>query len=267
MARYGHIFYISVIAILLGIGLWRWPRATESQPQTSPQESTPTTATRNVAQQETLTQKDEFRRFHTALLEKTEDYSHLTWLGQPIWQSPLDLWTLQETIFEVKPDVLIECGTFRGGSSLFFAQLFDVMGHGRVITIDIQKLHNLSHPRVLYLIGNSVSPEIVQRVRDEVSHVKGPVMVVLDSDHSKKHVLRELEAYHDFVTPGSFLHVQDGVIDELPIMRPYRPGPLAAIEEFLRDHDEFEVDQERCERFLITHHPKGWLRRKTQASN
>jgi cephalosporin hydroxylase len=140
------------------------------------------------------------------------------------------------------------------------------MGKGRVITIDIGKFHNLSHPRVTYLIGDSASPEIVEQVRDAVKRVAGAVMVVLDSNHSQSHVRNEMEAYHGFVTPQSFLHVQDGVIDVLPGMSG-RPGPLPAIEEFLREHDEFTLDQERSERFLITHHPKGWLRRRNDVSN
>jgi cephalosporin hydroxylase len=86
-------------------------------------------------------------------------------------------------------------------------------------------------------------------------------MVLLDSDHNEAHVLRELELYHRFVTSGSFLLVQDGVIDTLKMFAAFRPGPLPAIEAFLSAHPEFEVDTERCSRFLITHSPKGWLRR------
>ena len=86
-------------------------------------------------------------------------------------------------------------------------------------------------------------------------------MVILDSDHSKDHVFKELELYAPLVTPGSFILVQDGVVDTLPRFRQLRPGPLPAIKQFLEGHPEFEVDVERNERFLITHHPWGWLRR------
>ncbi len=200
-------------------------------------------------------------QFHTALVAETDNYRGLTWLGKPIWQPPLDLWTLQETIFEIRPELIIETGTFRGGSSYFFAQLFDLMGQGRVITIDIEKLHDLSHPRITYLIGDSVSPEVVGQVHEEVERTEGPVMVILDSDHTKSHVLGELEVYSRFVSPGSYVNVQDGVIDVLPRFAAGKPGPLAAITEFLERHPEFEVDRDRSERFLITHHPSGWLRR------
>lgn len=136
------------------------------------------------------------------------------------------------------------------------------MGHGRVITIDIEKMHDLSHPRVTYLLGSSVAPKILEQVASTVAATSGPIMVLLDSDHSETHVRRALDSYHRFVTPGSFLLVQDGIIDTLPVFAPGRPGPLPAIEAFLRVHPEFEVDTERCTRFLITHSPRGWLRRR-----
>jgi cephalosporin hydroxylase len=201
--------------------------------------------------------------FQAALIQKTDNYQNVTWLGEPIWQSVLDVWALQETVFEVKPELIIECCTFKGGSSYFFAHLFDLMGKGRVITVDIEKQHNLSHPRVTYLIGDCASPEIVQQIRTVRDTITGPVMVVLDSDHSAAHVKKELDAYASFVTPGSFLHVQDGVIDTQPMFGGLRPGPLRAIEAFMPEHPEFEVDLARSEKFLITHHPKGWLRRKS----
>jgi cephalosporin hydroxylase len=202
------------------------------------------------------------QEFFTQLIEKTENFGHLKWLGKPIWQNLLDLWTIQETIYEIRPGLLIESGTNRGGSSYFFASLFDLMGYGRVITIDVEKLHDLSHPRVTYLLGSSVAPEILEQVASVAATTSGPIIVLLDSDHNEAHVRREMDAYHRFVTPGSFLLVQDGVIDTLPVFAAGRPGPLPAIEAFLKEHPEFEVDTERCSRFLITHSPKGWLRRR-----
>jgi cephalosporin hydroxylase len=205
--------------------------------------------------------------FFTCLIRRTNNFGNLTWLGEPIWQNVLDLWTIQETLCALRPGLLIECGTNRGGSSRFFATIFDFIGHGRVVTIDIAKLHDLCHPRVTYLLGSSVSSEVLHQVAHVVSQASGPVMVLLDSDHSAEHVRREMEAYHGFVTPGSFLVVQDGVIDTLRIFASGRPGPLCAIETFLKDHPEFEVDAELCTRFLITHSPKGWLRRKVSDGN
>lgn len=203
------------------------------------------------------------QRFFARLVRKTDNFANQTWLGQPILQNVFDLWTIQETLAELRPALLIECGTNRGGSSYYFATLFDLMGHGRVITIDIEKTHDLSHPRVTYLIGSSIEPEVLDQVAGAVAETAGPVMVLLDSDHTEAHVRREIDLYHRFVTQGSFLMVQDGVIDTLPIFATNRPGPLPAIESFLKMHPEFEVDSERSTRFLITHSPKGWLRRRS----
>lgn len=205
------------------------------------------------------------RLFFMDLIQKTNNFGDVTWMGHPVWQNVLDLWTIQETLVAVKPDLLIECGTNRGGSALFYGQLFDLLGNGRVITIDVEKMHARSHPRVTFLIGSSTAPEIVEQVRRAAQAVTGPVVVILDSDHSAGHVARELDAYAPLVTPGSYLLVQDGVIDELPTLRAGRPGPLPAIRAFVKQHPEFEVDRPRNERFLITHHPMGWLRRRPTA--
>ena len=200
--------------------------------------------------------------FIERLILKTDDFATLTWLGRPIGQSILDLWTIQETIVALSPALLVETGTNRGGSAYFYASLFDLMHRGEVLTIDIRKAHNLVHPRIEFLIGSSVSEDVAAKARERASDAAGPVMVILDSDHSENHVFRELELYAPLVTPGSFILVQDGIIDTLHLFRRSRPGPLPAIKRFLEEHPEFEMDTERCERFLVTHHPLGWLRRK-----
>ena len=201
------------------------------------------------------------RMFATRLARKTTNWAHCNWLGQRCWQNVLDLWTIQETLAEIRPALLIESGTNRGGAALYYAHLFDLMGHGRVLTLDIAKMHELAHPRVEFLLGSSVSAPILDAVRTRVELAGGPILVILDSDHRDTHVLAELEAYARFVTPGSYVLVQDGVIDVLPIFAGDRPGPLPAIRRFLAQHPEFTVDQARCDRFLITQHPMGWLRR------
>jgi cephalosporin hydroxylase len=201
------------------------------------------------------------RWFFQDLIEKTGNFSTVTWLGRPIWQNVLDVWVLQETIAELRPAVIIESGTNRGGSALFMAHLFDLLGDGRVITIDIEKQHTVTHPRITFLTGDSVSPATLAAVRDALGAPAGPVMVILDSDHRQQHVAAEMEAYAPFVTSGSYMLVQDGVIDVLPSFRRGRPGPRPAITDFVLRHPEFAIDRERCERMLITHHPDGWLRR------
>jgi cephalosporin hydroxylase len=201
------------------------------------------------------------RWFFDDFIHKTDNFSHVTWLGQPIWQNVFDLWVMQETIAEVKPALLIETGTNRGGSALFFAHLFDLLGHGRVVTIDIERLHDIAHPRITFLLGSSIAPEIIASVRALAEQTGGPVMVTLDSDHRAPHVRAELDAYAPLVTPGSWCLVQDGVIDTLPRFADGRPGPLAAIEDFLRSRSDFVIDAERSRKFLISHHPSGWLKR------
>jgi cephalosporin hydroxylase len=204
------------------------------------------------------------RVFFTALVLRTDNFTRVRWLGQPILQNTLDLWTIQETIADLKPALIVETGTNRGGSSLFYAHLFDLLGtNGRIVTIDVAKQHDLCHPRITYLIGDSVSTSIVDVVRGLIARADGPILVILDSDHSAAHVARELDAYAPFVTPGSYVLVQDGSIDTLPYFKSSRPGPVPAIHGFLANNPEFSIDREKCDRFLITHHPDGWLRRRS----
>lgn len=212
---------------------------------------------RNLVYREPLVRDIFFRR----LISHTQNFGTITWLGKPIWQNVLDLWVIQETIAQIEPDLLIECGTNRGGSAYFYAQLFDLMGKGRVISIDIEKMHNCSHPRATFLIGSSTSDSVVEQVRQEADKTSGEIMVILDSDHSEQHVLRELEIYTPFVTLNSYCLVQDGIIDVIDSFAAGRPGPLSAIKLFLAGNRNFVVDGDKCNRFLITHHPSGWLKR------
>lgn len=202
------------------------------------------------------------RLYHYDLLYRTGNFAGTRWLGVPIWQNVLDLWTIQETIAELRPALLIETGTHRGGSALFYAHLMDLLGHGRVITVDVVDQREHQHERIEFMHGSSTDPAIVERVGAAVAEADGHVMVILDADHSRDHVAAELELYGPLVTEGSYLLSQDGVIDELRGFRDSRPGPLAANVDFLRRHPEFEYDAERNERFNLTHHPIGWMRRR-----
>jgi len=195
--------------------------------------------------------------FYSDLIAHTDNFSRTSWLGHRIWQQVLDLWTIQETIAEIRPELLIECGTNQGGAALFYAHLFALLNQGRVVTIAIEKSHDLDNPRITFLLGSSVEDKIVAQVKEHVAKTIGPVMVILDSDHSAEHVAKELDIYHQLVTPRSFILVQDGIMDLSG-----QTGPLRAILDFLPKHPEFEVDHERCNRFLLTHHPQGWLRRR-----
>src|SRR4051794_16739817 len=128
------------------------------------------------------------RMFHGDLIVKTGNFGATTWVGVPIWQNILDLWVIQETISEIRPALLIETGTNRGGSALFYAHVMDLLGTGRIITIDIQRLHELDHARIEFLHGSSTDEAIVAHARAAAEAADGPVMVILDGDHSRDHV-------------------------------------------------------------------------------
>jgi cephalosporin hydroxylase len=202
--------------------------------------------------------------YHHDLIYKTGNFRSLEWLNVPIWQNPLDLWTIQEAISSVKPGLLVETGTDQGGSALFYANLMDLLGQGEVITIDIVQKHDVNHPRVKFLHGSSTDPEIVEVVRAAAASTEGPVMVILDGNHDRDHVAAELELYAPLVTPGSLLLSQDGVIDEFRIFSDSRPGPLEANRNFLSRHPEFEHDRKLNEQFRLTQHPLGWMRRRLE---
>ena len=185
---------------------------------------------------------------------------HTYWLGVPILKSPLDSWTYQEIIFEQRPDLIIETGTALGGSALFFSSMCDLVGNGRVVSIDVEARAGVHHPRLTLLKGDSTSPAIVSKVAD-LSSGTTRRMVVLDSDHSAAHVRRELSAYRDFVTPGSYIVVEDTNVNGHPVMPEHGPGPFEAVVEFLKDNPDFTVDHSR-EKFLVTYFPNGYLRRR-----
>lgn len=186
------------------------------------------------------------------------------WMGRPIQKSPLDCWTYQELIHDLRPDVIIETGTYMGGSALFFAQMCDLVGHGQVLTVDIERRAVVDHPRVRQLIGDSTGPEILAAVGRAVQDARC-VMVVLDSDHSAAHVLRELRAYARFVTSASYLVVEDTNVNGHPVLLEHGPGPMEALREFLASDDHFVTDRTR-EKFLLTYFPEGWLHRVRDAT-
>ena len=182
-----------------------------------------------------------------------------TWLGIPVWKSPLDLWIYQEMIHEIAPDLIVETGTAFGGSALYLASLCKLMGKGHVVTIDVQEEPGRPrHERITYLHGSSISGPIVERVR--AMAYKKSVLVLLDSDHSRDHVLKELQSYAPLVTPGSYVVVEDTNLDGHPVFPEFGPGPMEAVAEFLGSDSHFEVDRTR-EKFLMTFNPGGFLKR------
>lgn len=208
-------------------------------------------------------------------------YSYgFSWLGRPIIQLPDDMLRIQEAIWQVRPDIIIETGIAHGGSLIFYASLMEMIGKGRVIGLDIDiRAHNRAaieaHPmvkRITMIEGSSVAPEVVDQVKALIKP-EDVVMLILDSNHSAAHVAAELEAYGDLVTPGSYILSQDGVM-QLVAGSPRAPAewatdnPITAVNGFLARHPEFELVKparpfdETEQTPDCSHHPMGWLRRK-----
>lgn len=209
-----------------------------------------------------------------------EKYSYtFSWFGRPIIQLPEDIVRIQEVIYQVQPDVIIETGVAHGGSLIFYAGLCKAMEKGRVIGIDIDiRAHNRkaieAHflaPLITLVEGSSVDPDIVAQVK---KHIKpgDKVLVLLDSDHTRAHVLKELLAYHDVVTPGSYIVATDGVMAEACDVPRGTPGwnedhPANAALDFAKLHPEFVIEQpawpfnESALTDNITYWPSAYLRR------
>lgn len=193
--------------------------------------------------------------------DELNTWKSTTWAGIPILKCPLDTWIYQEILWKTQPDLVVETGTFNGGSALYMAHLFDIIGKGRILTVDIDgRPDRPVHPRITYLKGSSVDPAIVERVKAEARGCS-KVMVILDSDHSDKHVTAELAAYKDLVSPGCYLIVEDTNINGHPTRLTFGPGPMEAVQRFMQNNNDFTVDLS-CERLHLTFNPNGYLLRR-----
>jgi cephalosporin hydroxylase len=182
------------------------------------------------------------------------------WFGARAEKLPADLWIYQEIFQDVRPDVVIETGTMNGGSAHYMATLFDLMGNGRIVTIDIEDQGGRpDHPRITYVRGSSVDQTIVSDVISSIGDDE-TVLVILDSDHSRDHVIAELEVWAPVVSKGSYLVVEDGNVNGHPVLPRYGPGPTEALQRWLPAHPEFVVDASR-EKFIHTFNPGGYLKR------
>jgi cephalosporin hydroxylase len=207
-------------------------------------------------------------------------YSYgFTWMGRPIIQLPEDIVRIQETIYRVRPDVIIETGVAHGGSLILYASLCSAMQHGRVVGIDIRirpenrasiETHELAD-RITLVEGSSIAPSLIDKVRGLIQKDER-VLVILDSDHSRAHVAHELEAYASLVTPGSYIVATDGImfdLDDVPHGRPEwrNDNPRTAAQEFADLHPDFVLEQppflfkEATTSQQVTHWPGAYLRR------
>lgn len=201
---------------------------------------------------------DQFHRLYYHSGEQT--WKNTLYRGVTTWKCPLDLWVYQEMIHELRPDLIVETGTAFGGSALFLADLCETLGHGHVVTIDIRdRATEVEHPRLTKLIGSSADPAMRDQATAAVPNA-GPVLIILDSDHSFAHVRAELDLWYDLVTPGSYLVVEDTNINGHPVLPGFGPGPAEAVAAFLAGRTDFIVDTAR-ERLLLTWNPGGYLRR------
>lgn len=192
---------------------------------------------------------------HTGGLH-TETFYH----GIETHKCPLDLWIFQEILCEVRPSLIIEIGTYLGGATLFLAHQLEALGSGMVLSIDQRELPRPRHPRIRYLLGESSATTTIEKIQPFVDDTIGPVLVIHDADHHFEAVLADLEIYAPFVTPGSYLIVEDTNVNGHPVLPEWGPGPWEAVEQFLTDYREFERDRSR-EKFLLTYNPDGYLRR------
>lgn len=207
-------------------------------------------------------------------------FYHFSWAGMPILQTPQDIVQLQELVWRIQPDLIIETGIARGGSLILYASLLALNAtcggpqDAKVLGIDIDiRKHNRvkieAHPlfnRVSMIEGSSISQDVIDKVR-ALAHGKDKVLVCLDSNHTHDHVLAELEAYAPLTSVGSYCVVFDTLVDELPEEnyrdRPWGPGnnPKTAVWDFLKGHPEFEIDKSIQYKLLMTAAPDGFLKR------
>ncbi len=197
----------------------------------------------------------------------------ITWLGIPIIQLPSDIIIMQELIFKVKPDIIIEIGIAHGGALIFYSSLLELLGKGKAIGVDIEiKSHNRkaieSHPmskRIKLIEGDSVKQETIEKIENEIDP-QSTVLIALDSNHTKDHVIKELRAYSKFVTSGSYLVVFDTIMPELIGLDGSQENwnednPLEAIKEFLKINKDFEID-DSYNKLFVSNCPNGFLKKK-----
>jgi cephalosporin hydroxylase len=204
-----------------------------------------------------------FEQYHTWFYER--ELWRRTFLGVPCLKSPLDLWNYQEIISELKPCLVVEFGTYKGGSALFFAEVLTRISPGSfVLTVD-HKDRELdarvsNHPRIERLICETTSPRVHERVTALRNTHDEPIFAILDSDHSETHVLSELLFLRSILSKGDYLIVEDGNMNGHPVMSDHGPGPLEALRSYmLRFPDDYRRDVTRECLFGFTFAPEGYL--------
>jgi cephalosporin hydroxylase len=204
-------------------------------------------------------------------------YSYnFSWMGRPIIAYPQDMIAMQEIIWDIKPDLIIEAGIAHGGSLVYYASLLHLIGGEGIVLgldIDIRKYNRElieSHPmsaRIKMIEGDSTSDEVANQVY-AIAKNKKKIIVCLDSNHTHEHVLKELELYAKLTTIGSYCIVFDTIVEDLPADympggRPWNPGnnPKTAVFQFLKSNSNFQIDKSIDNKILISVAPDGYLKR------
>jgi cephalosporin hydroxylase len=183
------------------------------------------------------------------------------WMGRTIWKNPFDCWIYQEILYDTKPEVIVELGVAQGGSTLYLANLLDLLGSPSTLVVgvdrDLGQATDLCHPRIRLIAGKCLDPETTSQVSDLCRGRR--TMVIADCEHSKDHVVQELTAYSPLVSVGCYYIVEDGICDVMGW--PPVPGPRAACIEFLGQNRDFINDARLREKYLITYNFSGYLKK------
>lgn len=202
--------------------------------------------------------RDQFHRLYYHVSKRT--WKDTWYRGVRTYKCPTDMWVYMELIDQLEPGLVIETGTYRGGSALYIADRLETIGAGNVVTVDVNEPPKPpEHPRITYLTGSSTDPAIVDKIAGMIPE-GAPVLVILDSDHSRDHVAAELAAYAPLVPIGSYLIVEDTNVNGHPAAPDFGPGPMEALWDFMAGDPGFEVDA-HCERYFLTQNPSGFLKR------
>lgn len=204
-------------------------------------------------------------RFMRIYYNHSNSWAGNTFLGHRILQNPLDLQLYQELIYKLRPPFILQTGVFGGGSLVYFASILDLMKASPetlVVGVDIELQETakaIDHPRIRMVEGSSTDPATIEKLRAILPASRG--MVILDSDHAEDHVYREMELYSQFVEVGSYMVVEDTIVNGHPVLHNHGPGPFESVKRWLPKHPEFVQDDEIWKRNIFSHHQYGWLKR------
>ncbi|MBU0908620.1 MAG: cephalosporin hydroxylase family protein [Proteobacteria bacterium] len=219
-----------------------------------------------------ISQEEIINIFHSIFYASENDHSGPPKLynGVPIHKHPGDMFNYQQILFTQKPDYIIECGAFQGGSTMFFADTLNLIGKGKIVSVDICEREERwypqveAHERTILIPGSSVAADVVAQVKETVKDGES-FFVILDSLHTKAHVLAEMESYGPLLAKGNYMIVEDSNLNGHPLPPEWHTqtmqegGPFEAVQEYMRIHHDFVVDLQMEHRFLFSYAPSGYL--------